>query len=173
MKFHFACVLVCILLAASIPAHANQWDYHTTKDEMTGKKKSFATSPEASPTKRMGFPYGDVIGWIGFGCDGESEWVYVGFSESPNLTNVKPQSGGYSTFSTRIRWDDTIDNISMSQEWGSKFLHFEFDSVVIEKIMKAGNVLLELSWYSSGRVYFNFSLNGSSKAIQSARAACG
>jgi hypothetical protein len=121
----------------------------------------------------MGFPYGNVTGWIGFGCDGDDEWVYIGFSEAPNLLDTEAQNGGYSTFSTRIRWNDKVEQVHMMQEWGAKFLHFQNDAAVISKMISAAKVLLELSWYGAGNVYFEFSLDGSTDAITNSRAACG
>lgn len=120
----------------------------------------------------MGFPHGNVTGWMAFGCDGDDEWVYIGFTESPNLIDTEAREGGYSKFATRIRWDDKVEQVHMMQEWGAKFLHFRDDTAVISKIISAAKVLLELKWYGEGDVYFEFSLAGSTDAITNARAAC-
>ena len=54
------------------------WGFSDSKDEMTGVVSWYASSPVAAPTKKMGFPYHDVEAWLGVGCDGKSEWAYVG-----------------------------------------------------------------------------------------------
>ena len=151
---------------------AQGWSHFTSTDEMTGETQAFATSPRAAPTRPMAFPYGGVRAWLGFGCDGQDEWVYIGFTDAPNLTNSEPQSGGYSTFTARTRWDDEVRRMEMSQEWGERFLHFQSDATAIRRIEAARSLLLELKWYGSGDVYFRFSLDGSSDAIASARALC-
>jgi len=50
----------------------------------------------------MSFPYNDVYAYLGIGCDGKSEWVYVGFNEAPNLNNDDTKDG-YNLIQTRIK----------------------------------------------------------------------
>ena len=147
-----------------------QWDVTTSKDEMTGEISSYCSSPITAPTKIMSFPYGDTKGWLGIGCDGESEWVYAGFTNAPNLQDTEI-GDGYNKIKTRIKFDDEVQDVYMSQKWNSKFIHF-YDVGVIDKIMKANTILLELDWYGEGNVYFRFSGAGSTKAINQIRASC-
>lgn len=119
----------------------------------------------------MGFPYNDVRAWLGVGCDGSNEWAYFGFSESPNITDDQTESS-YSVIRTRVRWDHSVENTALIQEWGAKFIGFHDDSAAIANIARANTVLLELNWYGEGRVYFEFSLKGSSAAVQQMRSAC-
>ena len=148
-----------------------QWDVSTSKDEMTGEVSSYCSSPSTSPTETMSFPYGDTKGWLGIGCDGESEWVYAGFTIEPNLQDTDI-GDGYNSIRTRIKFDDEIETVNLIQTWNSKFLHFSNDKDIIDKIMKANTVLLELKWYGEGSVYFRFSGGGSTKAINQIRASC-
>jgi len=120
----------------------------------------------------MEFPYSDTESWIGIGCDGASEWVYAGFTNAPNLTNNEPQSGGYSRVPARARWNDAVENLTMTQEFGAAFIHFQRDASVIQKMAESSSFLLELSWYGEGSVVFEYSLNGSSSAIDNMRASC-
>lgn len=90
---------------------------------MAGKKSFYASSPSVGATKTMLFPYSTVSSWIGVGCDGKNTWVYFGFSDSPNLNNTVTKSG-YHLINTKVRWDQTISDAKLRQEWGSKFLHF-------------------------------------------------
>lgn len=153
---------------------AQSWSYFTSKDEMTGEVQAYATSPRTTATQTMDFPYRGVEGWLGFGCDGQSEWAFIGFDEQPNLTKTEPQSGNYSTFSTRVRWDDNVQTVRMRQEWGSRFLHFRSGAKAIANMRQASTVLVELNWYGAGndQTYFRFTLNGSAKAIARARQRC-
>lgn len=151
---------------------AQSWDHFTERDEMTGEVQAFATSPRVTATEPMDFPYRGVEGWLGFGCDGQSEWAYIGFSKQPNLTNTSAESGGYSTFRTRIKWDDNVQRVRMSQEWGERFLHFQSDAAAIANMRKSHTALVELQWYGSNPTYFRFTLNGSAGAVASARRAC-
>jgi len=119
----------------------------------------------------MDFPYADVEAWMGVGCDGSSEWAYFGFSTSPNITNADTEDG-YNVISARIKWDNSIQNTRLIQEWGAKSIHFSDGASAIAKIAGSSTVMLELSWHGEGRVNFQFPLKGSSAAIQEMREKC-
>lgn len=147
------------------------WVTSTSKDEMTGKFSAYAHSPSVYPSKKMEFPYSDVKSWMGVGCDAKSEWVYFGFSSAPNLTKDETKDG-YNLIRTRIKWNGNVENISLTQDWGAKFIHFRNDSDAIKKIAASSSSLLELQWHGQQPTYFQYSLNGSSKAISEIRAKC-
>jgi len=163
--------LVFVLgLVISAPASA-QWTSSVSTDEMTGKRQAYAHSPQVGPTRPMPFPYTGTRAWLGFGCNGQDEWAYVGFSNQPNLINTETRDG-YHAFSTRVKFDDQVYTMDFTQKWGDSFLEFDDDEATIARILTTGSALLELDWYSSGVVYFRFSLRGSSAAIAKARAVC-
>lgn len=158
------------ILLLPVCSYAN-WDSSVSEDEMTGKKSAYASSSITAPTERMGFPYGKVKAWLGVGCDANSEWTYIGFTSSPNLSNTDTKDG-YSLIKTRIKWDEDVDNITLSQDWGAKFIHFLDDGETIKNIEKSNTVLLELKWHGEGKTYFKFSLKGSSAALNNIRSEC-
>lgn len=170
MKQNKLIVLIVILVSLSMPVFA-QWDVSNSTDEMTGKTTSYCSSPVTSPTKSMDFPYSDTQAWLGIGCDGESEWVYIGFTNEPNLLNTDTEDG-YNVISTRVKWNDNVVNQRFTQTWGAKFLHFNDDKAVIQNIMNSNSLLVELNWHGNGKTYFKFNLAGSSKAISQMRAKC-
>jgi hypothetical protein len=170
MKQYNAIVMIVIIVFLSVPL-LGQWDVSESTDEMTGKKSAYCSSPVTPPTNRMDFPYSDTQAWLGIGCDGASEWVYIGFTNSPNLLNTDTQDG-YNDISTRIKWDDEIKNESFTQTWGAKFIHFENNEIAIQNIAKSNTLLVELDWHGSGTIYFKFKLAGSSAAIAKMRAKC-
>ncbi|HEW9973789.1 TPA: zinc ribbon domain-containing protein [Shewanella algae] len=147
------------------------WVTSTSKDEMTGKFSAYAHSPTAFPSKKMDFPYHDVNSWMGVGCDAKSEWVYFGFNGSPNLANDQTEDG-YNLIHTRIRWNETVESVPLTQDWGAKFIHFRNDAAAVSKITASKTALLELQWHGQQPTYFEYSLNGSSKAISEIRAMC-
>lgn len=147
------------------------WGTSTSKDEMTGKFSAYVHSPTAYPSKKMSFPYSDVNSWMGVGCDNESEWVYFGFNSAPNLTKDETKDG-YNLIKTRIRWNDQVENVTLTQDWGAKFIHFRNDASAISKISASSTALLELHWHGQQPTYFEYSLNGSSKAIAEIRVKC-
>ncbi len=147
------------------------WNTTVSVDEMTGKTQAFAYSKSVSPTRQMDFPYSNVEAWVGVGCDGSSEWAYFGFTTAPNLTNDDTKDG-YNLISTRVKWNDSIENTRLTQDWGSKFIHFSNKSAAISKITSSSSMMLELQWHGQGRVNFAFPLKGSSEAIQEMRLKC-
>lgn len=147
------------------------WTTSTSKDEMTGKFSAHASSPTASPKEKMSFPYHDVVSWMGIGCNGEKEWAYIGFSDAPNLTNDETKNG-YNLVTVRMKWDDKVFETPLRQEWGSKFLGFESESWAISHIAASSTGMLELRWYGEQPTYFEYSFNGSTRAIQEIRAKC-
>jgi hypothetical protein len=161
--------LVAMVLAAPVSA---QWKNSVTRDEMTRATNAYATSPTVSPTRVLSFPYASTTAWLGYGCDGETEWVFVGFTMPPNIINTQPQEGGYSTFTTRVKWDEQVDTTRMIQKFGDSFLQFDDGQRAIDHLGKASTATLELEWYSQSTVYFRFSLRGASAAIAKAQASC-
>jgi len=138
---------------------------------MTGKTQAFAFSESVPPTRAMGFPYSDVKGWVGVGCDGSSEWAYFGFTTAPNLSGDETKDG-YNLINTRIKWGDAVQNTRLTQDWGAKFIHFSNKAAAIAKIAGSSSLLLELNWHGEGRVNFDFPLKGSAAAIQEMREKC-
>lgn len=154
------------------PLTKPEWNTFTSKDKMTGELSYYANSPVAIPTNQMSFPYSDVTAWMGVGCDKNGEWVYVGFKGSLNLANTETQDG-HNLISTRIKWNDAVEQVLLSQEWSSDFLHFNEDAPALVKIQNSKTAMLELQWHGQQPTYFEFSLNGSSKAIGEIKAKCG
>ena len=80
---------------------------------------------------------------------------------------------GYNIISTRIKWGDEVDVESFTQKWGSDFLHFRDVNSSVQNYIDNSSMRLELDWYGLGKIYFDYSLSGSSKAIKDARVVCG
>lgn len=147
------------------------WRTNVSIDEMTGAKQAFALSPKVSPTRTMDFPYSNVTAWVGVGCENASEWAFFGFSTAPNISNDDTKSG-YHVINTRVKWNDSIINTRLIQNWGAKFIHFSDESEAIIKLANSSRLMLELNWHGQGNVNFNFPLTGSSAAIQEMREKC-
>jgi len=164
-------IFVAFLIMSFVPKVHAQWYTKRDKDEMTGEQSNYAHSPSTTATEPMDFPYGGTKAWFGVGCSGPNEWVYIGFSNEPNLNNTTTEDG-YNRINTRIKFDDKIKNVTLTQEWGDKFLNFTYGSEIIPKLIKSNTVLLELDWHGEGSTYFRFSLDGSAKAIEKIRQRC-
>ncbi|MFW5787236.1 MAG: hypothetical protein ACOCV3_03110, partial [Halanaerobiales bacterium] len=89
------------IIILSTLAFAEEWTTSVSEDKMTDSETWYALSPEISPESKMEFPYHNIKAWIGIGYNGEDEWVYVGFNESPNLLNTATEDG-YDLIEIRI-----------------------------------------------------------------------
>jgi hypothetical protein len=147
------------------------WRTSSNVDQMTGKRQVYATSPTVPPTTKMDSPYRDVEAWLGVGCDGKSEWAFIGFTTAPNLTDTETESG-YNRINTRIKWNDKIQNVTLTQQWGDSFLHFRNGPAATSKILSSSSALLELQWYGNPGTYFSFPLEGASTAVKAMRSQC-
>ncbi len=153
------------------PLPASRWNLTTDSDPITGKTSAYAISPGFNSTEEMEFPYGGTEMSIGFGCNTDSEWLYLYFTEAPNLINNDTKDG-YNLSSSRVRWDGTEGTVTLRQTWGGNTLHFVYAPDAIGRIMRHNTMLIELQWYGSGDVYFEASLGGASDAIGQTRNTC-
>lgn len=159
--------LTVMVLVFTISVSA-EWKTFSSENEMTGKTIWLAHSSKVSPTQKMDFPYHDVKAWLGVGSDGQNEWTYIGFTDSPNINDDETQAG-YNIIKTRVKWDEEIEKMSFTQSWGSKFISFIKNGYAITKIENSNTMLLELNWYGQDKVYFRFSLTDSAAAINEIR----
>lgn len=158
----------CLFTPAAATA---QWSVGVGTDRMSGEAFAYAYSPRVSPTTPMSFPYADTESNMAFSCNGDSESAYVSFTSEPNIANATI-GDGYSTFESRIRWDDELLRVKFLQSWGSETIGFLDSSSAIERMQASESVLLELSWYGEGPTLFLYSLEGAAAAIHQDRETC-
>ena len=166
-----SCFFLLLLSMSAYGGYYGGWYTSISKDQMTGTKSAYANTQMTGPMEEMGFPYSDTQAWLGMGCDGSNEWVYVGFTTSPNLNNTNT-ADGYELIRTRVKWDDTVKRTSLIQNWGEDYIVFNNDKEAISNIAKSNTMLLELNWHRLGNTYFKFSLEGSSAALRAIRNEC-
>ena len=160
-----------IIKPAKVEPVKPSWHTFTSKDEMTGKFSAYATSPRVYPSPQMSFPYQKVSSKMTIGCNSTSEWAYFSFESSPNLTKDETKDG-YNLISTRIKWDDSVENVQLTQDWGARFIHFLNGQNAITKIENSNTAKLELNWHGERPTYFEYTLNGSSTSLKEIRSLC-
>ncbi len=153
-------VLICLIATVAL----GEWTIYPIVDPMTSQVTFQAKSSTTYPTTKMSFPYGDTKAWLIIQYDGVNESVAILFSTSPNLTNTTINNGYY-TITARVKFDDTIEEVKLYQEWLDKYLIFVDSNRVIQRMKTSKTMLLELSWFGQGKVYFNFDLTGVSDVI--------
>lgn len=148
------------------------WVVKSDTDRLSGVVEEYAVSDHVAPMDGMEFPYQDVESWLAVSCNtGKEKTAYIGFSESPNIINAATKDG-YNVIKTRIRWDGVIEGgdirvTVLTQEWGSRFLFFgpDKDAPAEMLISEEDSMTLELNWFGNGKVYFKYSLAGSTQAM--------
>lgn len=160
---------------SAAPARAERpeptWRTTVSRDEMSGERSSFAMSPSASSTRPMNFPYRGTTATLAVGCNSSSEWVYFNFSNAPNLNRTQTRDG-FNEIRTRIRWDDSIEDVTLTQRWGATSLHFRNAQDAVRKIAASNSVMLQLNWHGQDQVHFEVPLRGSSAALSEIRSQC-
>lgn len=148
-----------------------KWYTFSSIDEMTGKFSAYTGMPDSTGYPVMTFPYGRAKASLHVGCDKKSEWAYFHFNQSPNLAKTQTEDG-YNIIKTTIRWDDKVEKIKLRQDWGAQSIHFQDGRSAIKNIAASSEMLLKLEYHGQQPVYFDFSLRGSTKALQDIRAMC-
>ena len=105
-------------------------------------------------------------------CNKNSFWAYFNFTKSPNITNDETKDG-YNKIITRIKFDDNLENIGLTQDWGSKSLFIENVNAFLKSIENTNEITLELSWYGNSSVYFRYFTEEALQAIKSLKYKCG
>ncbi|ELR67190.1 hypothetical protein C942_02698 [Photobacterium marinum] len=143
----------------NIERSKSAWSYRVSTDEMTQEKSIYLSSRVGTTIKPMSFPYTGTESAIYFGCNSKSKWAYFWFSNQPNIRNDQTKSG-YSLSKSRISFDDELENITMTQEWGSKFMHVRYPDWLSKKLTGKDIVKLELDWHGEGRAIFSYDVQG-------------
>ncbi len=171
MKWNVEAVVLTLLPIASLQAN-DSWYTQSDIDEMTGDEYHYAFSPKTNTTRKLPFPHNDLQSWIYVGCHESYKWAAFGFTSEPNIPDDRTKDG-YNLIDTRVKWDEEIRYDTFKQQWGSRFIESERNSgVMIERLKRYDQVLLELDWYRHGNIYFRYSLKGSVQAISEIREKC-
>lgn len=138
-----------------------------------------AASGWVRPLHPMGFPYHDVAAQIVFECNTEKQSgiTYIEFRGATNFRHTEFDRNGTMFVWSRIRWNQNQAQLAkwtVGRDGGSirpASDHF-FSRKLTDGVLRYSQLLLEIGWYGEGLAHFQWSLLGSSKAIQKARAKC-
>ncbi|NNH77377.1 hypothetical protein HLH17_06775 [Acinetobacter sp. ANC 5380] len=140
----------------------DQWQYETTKDEMRGIEKQYA-SIHSSNQVHFDFPYegGSNLNITLRRDVGKPTDVYFSISKG-QFTCDTFNNNCYAS----IKIDDgPVENISLvgTKDYSSEILFIESDhdsKQFIQRIKKANQVIVELPFYQGGRQQFKFDIDG-------------
>lgn len=152
----------------SLPAG---WSKASTTDEMRGTRSFYVLSPDVPPSRQMTFPYQGTTANLVVACNADREWAYLVFSKHPNIVGDTPR-GAYSEARLDIAWGSEITRHLITQDVGSKFLMFSDSEDVFRRIETSPRMIVEIPWYSQGRVQFSVSLTHGKQAVAYLRQQC-
>lgn len=170
-SFLFVSTMVLILVLSMLitVSAETEWETFSEEDKITGEISWHAASPYVE-TEDLDIPFSDDKAKITISSDGEYEWVTLGFTSSPILTDSESRSGNR-LFKVRSRWgEDYITNVKLIEEnRDDDYLFFWDNSRIISYMKEYESLLLELNWYGQGEVYFEFPLEGAKEALNEIR----
>lgn len=147
------------------------WSKASTTDEMRGTRSFYVLSPDMRPSRPMTFPYQGTTANLVVACNNNREWAYLVFSKNPNIVGDTPR-GTYSEAYLDIAWGPEITRHLITQDVGSKFLMFYDSEDVFRRIESSPRMIVEIPWYSQGRVQFSVSLEHGKQAVAYLRQQC-
>lgn len=145
-----------------------KWQIQVLEDVMTSTKIWEVSSPIAKPLECLGFPY-----------DGTKAQIIVRFSRSAELAAIKScdltnadatQIDKYNRLvPVRIRWDNELEQVSLTQKFLSSYLVFPDASKIIDRLCTSKQMIIEFGWYYDRTIHFKFDLTGAADIIRQAK----
>ena len=174
MRWPVSLIMVIAILAISAANARADWTVESSIDETTGEATSWAKSPIASTTRKLGSPFEDLRSQLRVGCNSTTGeyWMYLWFSKTPNL-RVSRAKDGYSLINLQTRIDDRRYWSGFQHTWGEDRLHNRAPMVMVPRLLGATSVLVEVPWYTLGEVDFLIDLDGMADAMSESFKACG
>lgn len=120
----------------------------------------------------MSFHYTKTKSLIGIACNKNSIWAYFNFTKAPNITDDETKAG-YNKIITRKKFDNNLENIALTKDWGSKKLFIENVNAFLKMLENTNEILLEFSWYGNNSVYFRYFTDDAFQIIKSLKYKCG
>lgn len=159
-----------VLLATffSTCAFADSWKVLPDEvDPMSTIQSYYSASPTTTPLSQLKFPYSDVRSWIGVGCNSKGHyWSFIGFTDK-NFTGGK-RVYGKTEHHTKIKYDDDLQMIHLIEaDNGRNFLNVATSDKrdFIKGVMTSNKIITGVQWYGHSDVWFEYSMKGSTKAI--------
>lgn len=161
-------IVVCVAILVSVLIAFLLWHFrwHTRAihNIMLSQDVWEAYSPYTSAIERMLIPYEGVKAQIVVRYNGTDEVVGINFNWPPDVVGI-PISKSTQIITGIVRWDNTLERVTLVQTSLGPQLFFLDPWRVDERLRKAKSMILELDWDRIGPVHFAFNLKGASKAI--------
>ncbi len=164
-KMKLISVLVCFV---SVSSFAENWKVLPDEtDPMSTIQSYYSASPSTTSLSRLSSPYSYVKSWIGVGCNARGDyWAFIGFTDK-NFTGGEWRYG-HTEYFTKIKYDESLSKIHLIEaDNGRKFLNVAQGdtNAFIKGVMTSNKIITGVQWYGHDDVWFEYSMKGSSNAI--------
>ena len=141
-----------------------KWHVQVTEDVMTSGKIWEVSSPIIKPLEYLGFPYEYTEAQIIVRFSRSAELAAI---KSCDLTNADAtQIDKYNRLvPVRIRWDNELEQVSLTQKFLSSYLVFPDASKIIDRLCTSKQMIIEFGWYYDRTIHFKFDLTGAADII--------
>lgn len=141
-------------------AAAQNWQWAAEIDPMTDKKFVYAFTNKVTPHKPLEFPYADTTARLAIGCDSESFWIYVKFSEV-NLSDGQTEDG-FDFHTIDVRSADGVEQYQVSIRWGGDSTQFRAKDrfKVFQNILTSVEMRFQFDHYGQGQRVYTFKTFG-------------
>lgn len=134
------------------------WNVTIDENEFEEKKSIFLMSDDASPNKKLSFPYEDTISSLVVGCNGKgSYWIYFFFS-GVNLKTTGFTDNGNSTASASVKHSKGTNGLELEFEIGSNFIFINprYDEAMFQRISESDSIMVQFDHYSDGKRHYKY-----------------
>jgi len=142
---------------ASIPVP--NWKSHAYVTDLEKEKRAYVESKTVVSDRPMDFPYTNTTATLNVVKNSSSTWAYIEFSQAPNVVGTDTQNG-YHIIKANVYIDGVRETATMTQEWGSKTLHFRYPTWLIKKLRSCTDFRVNIRWHGDPGVVWSFKGTG-------------
>lgn len=136
-------------------ANVKNWSSHAYITDLEKEKRSYVSFKNVNSDSKMDFPYNNTTASISVVKNKNNTWAYMEFSQSTNLVNTETEDG-YNIVKANVFIDGVRETATLTQEWGSKTLHFRYSTWLINKLKNCNSFRVNLRWHGNPDVVWSF-----------------
>lgn len=144
---------------SSTPARIEYWRSNAYITDLEKEKRAYVQSNTVTSDQSMDFPYSRTTATINVVKNSRTTWAYIEFNNQPNIVNSETEEG-YSIIRANVYIDGVRETATLTQEWGSKILHFRYPTWLIGKLKSCESFRINLRWYGNTGAVWSFSGKG-------------
>ena len=182
-RIKFLTTIFLILLSFNVYGNTTtNWKLFKSVDKMTNELKScLIYSKSVAADRKLSFPYSVLEGNVIIYYQSFKTLkpffsfnMYINLNKGSYKLKKKFQNveEAYRLIDTRIKFDKEVKNVQLMQRLSYKKLLIFNEEIDEKQLLSSNKILLEIDWYNKGKIYFEYNLNGMTKAIKNMKENC-